>query len=144
MSFSVSDGILCIHPTAVTALTFSRFDFTFKLAVGAVFEDNLGNDEKSQEMKRRFTALLAHRALAMHDRVLIFSQNTIRNKLMVFLTLMHSESGSDSFDIPFSRADMAAYFGVNRSALSRELTKMRREGLIDYYMNHFTILQKNS
>ena len=49
--------------------------------------------------------------------------------------------GSSSFDITVNREQMAAYLGVDRSALSAELSRMKAEGLIDYHMRHFTIFE---
>lgn len=43
------------------------------------------------------------------------------------------------FDIPFSRQQLADYLAVKRSGLSLELGKMRNEGLLDYYKNHFLL-----
>ena len=46
-------------------------------------------------------------------------------------------SKSSIFKIPFSREQMAEYICADRSALSRELSRMKREGLIDYHKNMF-------
>ena len=45
----------------------------------------------------------------------------------------------NTFEVPFDREDMASYLGCDRSALSRELAKMKNEGLIDYHKNTFRI-----
>ncbi|MBQ9079571.1 MAG: Crp/Fnr family transcriptional regulator [Clostridia bacterium] len=88
----------------------------------------------------RFTSMLAARALAMNDRIQILSQLTIRSKINALLSQFAAQSGSDSFALPFDREDMAFYLGTDRSALSRELGRMRREGLIDFKGNNFTLL----
>lgn len=46
---------------------------------------------------------------------------------------------SQSFVIPFNRQEMADYLLVDRSALSNELSKMKAEGLIDFWKNQFTL-----
>lgn len=48
--------------------------------------------------------------------------------------------GRNSFKIPFDRQELADYLSVDRSAMSNELSKMRREGLIDYRKNNFRFL----
>ncbi len=88
----------------------------------------------------RFTAMLAARALNMNDRIQLLSQLTIRDKLTTLLHETAHRHGSDSFTLPMSREDMAFYLGINRSALSRELGNMRREGIIDFSGNRFTLL----
>ena len=48
--------------------------------------------------------------------------------------------GSRYFEIPFGRVELAEYLCVDRSALTRELAKMKADGLIDYDKNCFRIL----
>ena len=52
---------------------------------------------------------------------------------------MKLEKQSSTFKIPFDRQQMADYLNVERSALSKELSKMKSEGLIDYHKNTFTV-----
>ena len=49
------------------------------------------------------------------------------------------EHGSAHFSIPFDRQQLADYLGVDRSAMSNELSKMQRDGLISYKKNEFTL-----
>lgn len=90
----------------------------------------------------RFTAMLAARTLAMNQRIQLLSQLTIRDKITTLLYSAAQQNGSASFTLPMDREDMAFYLGVNRSALSRELGNMRREGVIDFAGNRFTLLSR--
>ncbi len=83
----------------------------------------------------RFTAMLARRTLSMNDRIQILSKATLRQKLIAFFTQYAQRSGKNSFTVPFNRSDMAAYLGSERSALSRELSRMRNEKIIDFHKN---------
>ena len=49
-------------------------------------------------------------------------------------------SGSRSFVIPFNRQQLADYLNVDRSALSNELSKMQKEGLLKVDRNQFELL----
>lgn len=49
---------------------------------------------------------------------------------------------SERFDIPFNRQQLADYLGVDRSALSAELGKMQREGLLEFRKNHFHLYEE--
>ena len=60
----------------------------------------------------------------------------------MFLTLQASRRQTTSFAIPFSREELAAYLCVNRSALSRELGRMQRDGLVETWHGSFKILDK--
>ena len=91
----------------------------------------------------RFTAMLAERTLAMNRRIQILSKLTLREKLITFFTEYSQKADGEGgyFTVPFQRDDMAVYLGTNRSALSRELSKMKKEGVIDFERNRFRILR---
>ena len=93
-----------------------------------------------QELSNRYVACLASRTLTMNQRVQILSRNTLRMKLITFLSQYAAEKG-DTFTIPFDRASMATYLGADRSALSRELSRMQAEGILTYHRNRFQILK---
>lgn len=92
----------------------------------------------TQALSRRFTAMLARRTLSMNDRIQILSKSTLRGKILAFLS-QYAQKYGPSFTIPFDRQSLATYLGANRSALSRELSAMRRDGILDYHKNHFTV-----
>lgn len=93
------------------------------------------------ELQRRFTALLAARTLTMNSRIRILSRRSIREKLLVYFGECAAKAGGEEFTVPFSREDMAVYIGSDRSALSRELSRMRKDGIIDYRRNRFRLLR---
>lgn len=73
------------------------------------------------------------------DRIGCIAAPSLREKVIQYL---HSESvqqNSLTFSIPFDRASLAAFLNTDRSALSRELSNMKREGLIDFYKNSFKL-----
>lgn len=91
------------------------------------------------ESSERFTSLLATRTLTMNSRIQVLSQKTIRDKLMVYFSELAQRTGGKEFIVPMDREAMASYLGINRAALSRELSKMREEGLIDFNKNKFVL-----
>ena len=94
------------------------------------------------ELQHRFTAMLAHRTLEMNSRIQVLSKLRIRDKLATFFHEQASTAGSDSFTVSMNREDLAAYIGTERSALSRELSRMKKNGLIDYRGNKFKLIRK--
>ena len=94
------------------------------------------------ETSLRFVALLAQRTLNMNDRIQILTQSSIRSKLNLYFTQCVNHFNSRTFTINFNRNQLADYLAVNRSALSRELSRMKEEGLIDYHLNSFTIISQ--
>ena len=98
-------------------------------------------DKENIEMQKRFTAMIATRTLQMNFRIQVLSKLTIREKLLCFFANLVRENKGNTFSLSLSRNDMAAYIGADRSAMSRELSKMKKEGLIDYYKDTVRILK---
>lgn len=65
------------------------------------------------------------------------SERTIRDKVMSYLYMQSQKNGSSEFDIPFNRQQMADFLAVDRSAMSKELGKLRDEGILEFKRNHF-------
>ena len=93
------------------------------------------------ELLRRFATALAEKNLSMNNRIQVLSKLTLRSKLTAYFSQLAADQGSDSVRLPMNREDTAAYIGVNRSALSRELARMKAEGLIGYRKNEIRLLR---
>ena len=93
-------------------------------------------------LRKRFISMMAQRLLAQNGRIQILSKTTLRAKIITFLSQLALREG-DEFDIGFNRSELAQYLGADRSALSRELSAMQRDGLIRYTRNHFILLGQN-
>ena len=75
----------------------------------------------------------------MRRRVTYLSEPSLRRRVLLYLQDCRSRQGSDCFRLSLSREEMAAYLAVNRSALSRELSRLQQEGLIEFYRNSFRL-----
>ena len=82
---------------------------------------------------------LAKKSLDFHRRIEITSKRTTREKLLAYLGACSREAGSESFTIPFDRQELADYLEVERSGLSSEIGKLKREGIIDTRKNWFRL-----
>ena len=58
---------------------------------------------------------------------------------MSYLSAEAQQLGTYEFDVPFSRQQLADYLGVERSGLSLELGKMKKDGLLEYHRSHFVL-----
>lgn len=83
---------------------------------------------------------LAEKTITFHQKMEIGSRRTTREKLMAYLMLRAKISSSNSFDIPFDRQELADYLDVDRSGLSVEISKLKKEGIIENFKNHFVLL----
>ena len=71
------------------------------------------------------------------------SPKSARGRVMAYLNSMAMKTHRTEFDIPFDRQHMADYLNLDRTALSKELGRMRDDGLITFRKNHFKILSAN-
>lgn len=81
----------------------------------------------------------AGKNLQLSRRSLHTSPKTIRGRLFSYFSQQVSAQGSNKIVIPFDRQQLADYLNLDRSALSKELGKMRNDGLIEYNKNTFVI-----
>jgi len=83
--------------------------------------------------------LVAQKNLMLNSRLEVCSRRTTREKVLSFLSLEAQKAGIKEFKIPYTRAELADYLAVDRSALSRELGAMQEDGIINYDKNLFII-----
>lgn len=81
--------------------------------------------------------LMAKKLIFLNQKVNILEKQTIREKILAYLEPYFIKHKNETFSIPFDRQQLANYLSVNRSALSRELSDLKKDGLIDYDKNHF-------
>ena len=85
-------------------------------------------------------SIIANKNRDLMRKVEVVSKRTIREKLLAYLSIQAQTQNSRYFEIPLGRVELAEYLCVDRSALTRELVKMKAEGLIDYDRNCFRVL----
>lgn len=88
-------------------------------------------------LQSNFAVMMAQRALEMNDRIQILSKTTLRAKIGALMRHYGGCPDGVPFSLPFDRAGMAFFLGTDRSALSRELGRMKKDGVIDYEKNRF-------
>ena len=88
---------------------------------------------------RNILGELAEKNLRFSEKLEHMGQRTTRTKVMSYLSAEAQRLGTYEFDIPFSRQQLADYLGIERSGLSSELSKMCRDGLIDFHKSHFVV-----
>ena len=88
---------------------------------------------------RNLLGELAEKNLHFSEKLSHMGQRTTRAKLMSYLSAEAQRLGKYEFDISFSRQQLADYLAVERSGLSLELGKMKRDGLLNFHKNHFVL-----
>ncbi len=93
-----------------------------------------------QQLVANMLKVVAHKSLYLNRRIDIISKKTLRDKIVAYF---HYESmGRKRFSISMNREELANFLCADRSALSNELSKMKKDGLIDYNRNDFTLLRR--
>ena len=93
------------------------------------------------KLSRNLFDLLSRRNAALTEKIEITSKSSLREKVLAYLSLEAQKTGSMKVTIPLSRSEMADYLCTNRSALSRELANMKKDGILDYDLRSFHLLQ---
>lgn len=83
---------------------------------------------------------LARKTVTFHQRIEITSKRTTREKLLTFLSIEAAKSGKCEFEISLNRQELADYLAIDRSGLSTEIGKLKKEGVIDNWKNCFRLL----
>ena len=92
------------------------------------------------KLLRNYISIVAEKGLVLHERIDCLLRPTIREKILAYLQRVSREQQKRTFSIPMNRNAMAEYLNVERSALSRELSYMKRDGIIDYHKNTFRLI----
>lgn len=90
-----------------------------------------------QQMIKNMMSMIASKNLHLIQKIDVSSQKTVREKILTYLRMLAKEQNSLAVELPFGRTILAEYLGVNRSALSRELALMKKEGIVDFEKNCF-------
>ncbi len=92
---------------------------------------------------RNLLAISAQKNLNLSRRSFHTAAKTIRARLLSYLSYEAAKHGSYAFDIPFNRQQLADYLNLDRSALSNELSKMTKDGILVTHQNHFVLSKDN-
>ena len=84
--------------------------------------------------------LMSDKAQALSQRVDVLSRRSIREKLLCYFRQLSEQAGSNTFTLPFSLSTLADYIATDRSAMMRELKRLREEGTIRSDGRQFTLL----
>lgn len=92
-----------------------------------------------ETLRTNLLHLVSARCWQLTRQVSVLSEKTLRARVAGYLLQQRNDAGSDTFRLPVNREELAQLLCVNRSALSRELAKMRTEGLLDFYRGSFRL-----
>ncbi len=111
----------------------------FSFPANVILQPGSLPETERQLLLGRLLSMLSNLNMQKEKHIMILSRSGLRDRIITYLSMQALWRQRTSFTIPFSREEMAAYLCVNRSALSHELSLMKREGLIDFHKNQFVL-----
>lgn len=109
-------------------------------AAGGCDGRELETERLQQVLTRNLLRIVAQKALFLNRKIEFLSRRTTREKLLAYLSAQARAAGSRQFTIPFNRQELADFLCVERSAMSAELGRMKRDGLLDFERRTFRLL----
>ena len=114
-------------------------DCTVLLLSTRVLSDARVSPAVRDTLLRNLLAVSMRKSLSLSQRIFCTTPKTVRGRLLTYFSAQAAKAGGLEFDVPFNRQQMADYLNLDRSALSKELCKMRDEGLLEFEKNHFRL-----
>lgn len=100
------------------------------------FEKYLFEDKN---LLRNFLSLLSEKAFEMNIKSKLLSQDSIRDKILFYLQQQRRVQNSNIIQLDKTKEELANELFIQRPSLSRELIKMKQEGLISYDRKTITL-----
>ena len=110
------------------------------LHTGALSDSRVPAEVRSV-LLRNLLAVSMRKNLSLSQRIFCTTPKTVRGRLLTYFSAQAAKAGGPEFDVSFNRQQMADYLNLDRSALSKELCRMRDEGLLEFEKNHFILKQ---
>lgn len=95
-----------------------------------------------QKLFQNLLLISVHKNLALSGRSLHTAPKSARGRILAYLHSVALQKHAQEFDIPFNRQQLADYLNLERTNMSKELTRMRIDGLIECQRSHFKLLSK--
>lgn len=84
--------------------------------------------------------IISEKALVLSKKVDYLSIKSMRGKLSTYFFEQYKKTEKTTFSLPLKRSELADFLNVSRPSMSREMCRMRDEGLIDFHMSTIKIL----
>ncbi len=133
-SYAISKG----EKLGVTALSETDSELLM-IDVSSIYSEKSLGVPGFTKFSMNLMNILAHKNIIMSKKLDHLTKRSLREKIMSYLSEISIKENSLQFKIPLNRQQMADYLCVDRSALSRELMKLKAEGNLDYHKNIFTL-----
>ena len=136
--FAETYALLAHEPMLVDVIANEDCSILF-LNIGNLRRGTSKQESWVYKLINNLLTISAHKNLILSGRSFHTAPKTVRGRVSSYLNSVSIQTGKTAFDIPFDRQQMADYLNLDRTALSKELRKMKDEGFIEYRKNHFLL-----
>lgn len=105
-----------------------------------LLDDSKKSSPWKEKLLKNILIISSQKNLILSGRSFHTSSKSCRGRLLSYLNATALQTGSREFDIPFNRQQLADYLNLERTNMSKELSHMKDEGLIEYRKSHFKLL----
>ncbi|MBQ7881078.1 MAG: Crp/Fnr family transcriptional regulator [Clostridia bacterium] len=91
------------------------------------------------QLQNNLVKIISHKNIELMQKFNHITKPSTKDKVLAYLQFVSKQTNSRYFDIPFNRQELADYLSVDRSALSFELSKLKKQGVLDFNKNHFML-----
>lgn len=133
---------LCAEPMLVDAVAAEETSVLF-INLRKLLSERNHRKTWYPKLLQNLLLMSAQKNMTLSRRILCTTSKTVRGRLLTYLSAQAVNNGSNEFTVPFNRQQMADYLNLDRSALSKELSRMRDEGILVFHKNHFKLIDIN-
>ena len=120
---------------AVAAENSTVVFFNLNVLLGEIYQSH----SWQFKIQKNLLLITTNKNIILSNRSFCTAPKTIRERLSIYFSQQVMINKSNEFSIPFNRQQLADFLNLDRSALSKELCKMRDEGMIEFHKNYFKL-----
>lgn len=110
------------------------------IEIGRLVSQSCNVPHVTQQLILNLLKMSLQKNMFLSNRSFLLASHTMREKILGYLNTVSLQNHSKEFEIPFDRQQLADFLNIERTALSKELSKMQKEGIIEYKKNKFKLL----
>lgn len=131
---------LCREPMMVSAVCPEESEILF-IHLPSLMNPGGKSETWQTTFLQNLLQVTAQKNLTLSNRIFFTTPKSVRSRLLIYLSSQAVRNGSRAFTIPFNRQQLADYLNLDRSALSKELCRMRDEGQLYFRKNKFILYE---
>lgn len=129
---------LCQKPLMIDAVCYEETEILF-INLRAILDSKNNTTTWYHKILKNILIISVNKNLTLSTRIFCTASKSVRSRVMTFLSAQAVKNDNMEFTIPFNRQQMADYLNLDRSALSKELCRMRDEGILSFRKNKFKL-----